>query len=137
MRGVIAPHILLGANMKAKVKDDIRHKAITACGGIQFNVVEFIDVPKWAEAEAKRNPYLEIEVIKLKETAVEEKARKAAAKKMATKKAAAKAKKASKLEKVPEPIELPDPVRKPDPIELQDPVRKPKPANKPTPSKKE
>jgi len=94
--------------MKAKVRDDVRHKAITACGGIQFNIVEFVDVPKWAEAEAKRNPYLTIEVAEPKETAAEEKVRKAEAKKVAAKekadakKAAAKEKAEAKKETVTE-----------------------------------
>lgn len=49
--------------MKAKVKADWTYPTIQACAGETFDKLTFRPVPADREAEALRNPYLEIESI--------------------------------------------------------------------------
>ena len=48
--------------MRAKVKQDSRLSAITACAGVQFSKHHWTDVPPDRIAEALANPFLDIEV---------------------------------------------------------------------------
>lgn len=46
--------------MEARVKQDARWKSITAFSGLEFVKMEWRPVPAGCEAEAKRNPFLEV-----------------------------------------------------------------------------
>lgn len=48
--------------MRVKVRQSHRYQTVVAFSGKEYNKHEFRDVPEGCEEEAKRHPYLEVEI---------------------------------------------------------------------------